>query len=451
LTFTEAFAREEPPRDTADFAGDCARYSRFWKSNAALLARLPAKPSRSAEETEAAERAKRTARDARARFLSAHAEGLYDRLTQNRSRFVRVEQLVYDAASLVSGLVPTRAQVAAESALLQRDKEGLEIDQGIFVSAVLANARAGGHLCHAMLLPHAKAVERISEMEKNGRVDLGAAEVFRKGQISFVIQKNPRHLNAEDDTTLDAAEIAVDLAILDPRTQICVLRGDTAQSGKYQGRRVLGSGINLTRLYHGKVPFIWYLQRDLGIVNKIYRGLARPDAMPDDVTGTTQEKPWIAAVEGFAIGGHCQYLLVMDYVLAAQGAFMSLPARKEGIIPGAANLRLPRLTGDRIARQAIMAERRFDCDSPEGRLICDEVVPQADMDGAIERVVEKLTGSGVVSAAANRRAFRIAQEPLDLFRNYFAMYAREQAYCHFSPALIANLEQNWNAKTRKLD
>ena len=59
---------------------------------------------------------------------------------------------------------------------------------------------------------------------------------------------------------------------------------------------------------------------------------------------------------------------------------MTLPARKEGIIPGAANLRLPRFTGDRIARQAIQYERRLDCDSPEGRLICDEIAPPADMD-----------------------------------------------------------------------
>jgi len=451
LTFTRASAQEAPPRDTGDFAGDRTRYSRFWKSSTARLARLPAKPARNAEQAQEAGRIKEAARDARRRFLSAHAGAVYDRLTRKRSRFIRVEQLVYDAAALVPGLAPTRAQVAAESTLIQRDKEGLEIDQGIFVSAVLANPQAGRHLCHAMLLPHAGTAERFSELEKSGRVDLGAAEVFRKGRASFVIQKNPRHLNAEDATTLEAAEIAVDLAILDPRTQICVLRGDTVQSGKYQGRRVLGSGINLTHLYHGKVPFIWYLQRDLGIVNKIYRGLARRDAVPDDVTGTTQEKPWIAAVEAFAIGGHCQYLLVMDYVLAAQDAFMSLPARKEGIIPGAANLRLPRFTGDRIARQAIMAERRFECDSAEGRLICDEVVPQSDMDGAIERVVERLTGSGVVSAAANRRAFRIAQEPLDLFREYFAMYAREQAYCHFSPALIENLESHWNAKNRRLD
>jgi thioesterase DpgC len=439
----------DAPRDTTDFEGDCSRYSRYWESAAARLGKLPPKPERNAEEAQAGEAIKAEARAARSRFLAAHAGAVYGRLTRNRSRFVRVEQLVYDAAALVPGLVPTREQVAAESARAQRDKDGVEIDQGIFVSAVLASADSGRHLCHAMLLPRAEALARLPELEKSGRIDLGAAEVFRTGKASHVIQKNPRYLNAEDDTTLDAAEIAVDLAILDPRTQIGVLRGDVVQGGKFDGRRVLGSGINLTHLYHGKVPFIWYLQRDLGVVNKIYRGLASEDALPDDISGKTLEKPWIAAVEGFAIGGHCQYLLVMDYVLAAKDAYLTLPARKEGIIPGAANLRLPRFVGDRIARQAVMAERRIECDSPEGRLICDEVVGQSEMDAAIERVVEKLTGSGVVSAAGNRRAFRVAQEPLDLFRNYFAVYALEQAYCHFSPALIANLEQNWNARNRK--
>jgi thioesterase DpgC len=139
----------------------------------------------------------------------------------------------------------------------------------------------------------------------------------------------------------------------------------------------------------------------------------------------------------------------MDYVLAARDAFLTLPARKEGIIPGAANLRLPRFTGDRIARQAIQYERRLECDSPEGRLICDEIVEPDAMDAALERVVTGLTTSGVVSAAGNRRALRIGQEPLDTFRSYFAIYAREQACCHFSPALISNLERYWNAQNRK--
>src|SRR5271157_1732963 len=170
---------------------------------------------------------------------------------------------------------------------------------------------------------------------------------------------------------------------------------------------------------------------------------------PDDVAGGSIEKPWVAVIEGFAIGGGCQILLVVDYVLAADDAYMTLPARKEGIIPGAANLRLPRFTGDRIARQAIQYERRLECDSPEGRLICDEIVEPGAMDAAIKRVVEGLTSSGVVSAAGNRRAFRVTQEPFDAFRAYFAVYAREQAYCHFSPALISNLERYWNAQSRK--
>ena len=52
-------------------------------------------------------------------------------------------------------------------------------------------------------------------------------------------------------------------------------------------------------------------------------------------------------------------------------------------------------------------------------------------------------------AAGNRRAFRVSEEPLDQFRRYMAVYAREQAYCHFSPALISNLEKYWNAQNRK--
>ena len=65
------------------------------------------------------------------------------------------------------------------------------------------------------------------------------------------------------------------------------------------------------------------------------------------------------------------------------------------------------------------------------------------------RAIDQLTGSGVVSAVANRRAFRVSQEPIDLFRQYLAVYAREQAYCHFSPALIDNLERHWKSHERR--
>jgi thioesterase DpgC len=153
-------------------------------------------------------------------------------------------------------------------------------------------------------------------------------------------------------------------------------------------------------------------------------------------------------VETFAIGGACQFLLVMDRVIAERGSYFNLPARKEGIIPGAANLRLPRMVGERTSRHAIFFNRDFPADSPEGRLLADEVVDGAEIDGAIEVAAAELMSAGAISLVANRRALRAGQEPLDLFRRYMATYAREQARCLYSPALIANLERNWDAARR---
>jgi thioesterase DpgC len=346
---------------------------------------------------------------------------------------------------LCRNLVPAKA-LAADAPLALKDKKGVEKKYGEFLAQVLADPVKGTRLCHAMLLPLPGSAKKLAEYEKRGVLEMPGARLERKGKASVITISNPRYLNAEDDTTLEGLETAVDVALLDSKSEVCVLRGGPVEHPKYAGRRLFGAGINLTHLYQGKIPFLWYIRRDLGLVNKFYRGLARPGVSPEV---DSVEKLWIAAVEGFAIGGHCQILLTMDYIIAAQDAYMTLPARKEGIIPGAANLRLPRFVGPSLARQAILAERRLDCDSPEGRLICDDIVPPAQMDAAIDAMVERLTGSGVVSAAGNRRALRISEEPLDDFRRYMAVYAREQAQCHFSPALIANLERNWDAANRR--
>ena len=135
---------------------------------------------------------------------------------------------------------------------------------------------------------------------------------------------------------------------------------------RYPGRRIFGAGINLTHLYRGRIAFLFYIVRDLGYVNKIYRGLSAPEHRPGEPEETT-EKLWIAAAETYAIGGACQLLHVMDHVIAERGCRLYLPARKEGIIPGVSNLRLPRFVGDRLARQAILSGREFEADRPDGR------------------------------------------------------------------------------------
>jgi enoyl-CoA hydratase/carnithine racemase len=436
------------PEARNDFDHDSRTFSAFWSQSRALRERFPKKAARNRDESEALALVHRVERSLRERFLAVHAEALYGKLTAERTRFLRVDELVTQAACLVPGLAPSAAALALERQLTLKDKEGLEIDHGLLLSHILAHPECGRHLCHAMLLPRVEAFELLPRLMRDGSIDLGTALVSRLGKASIVEMRNPKALNALDEKTLAPLEIATDLAILDDGTEVAVLRGGRVEHPKYAGRRICSAGINLTHLYRGKIPFLFYFQHVMGYEHKMVRGVAREGASPIDIAGSTVEKPWIGIVETFAIGGGCQHLLAMDYVLAETGAYLSLPARKEGIIPGMANLRLPRFLGDRLARQTIMYGRRIDCDSSTGRLICDEVVPDGQIDDALVAVVDDLTSSGVVSAVGNRRQFRIGQEPLDLFREYLALYAKEQASCHFSTGLISNLERYWNAQAR---
>ena len=429
--------RAAAPALTGAFDPDTAAAVEYLSLGEALLRRLPERPRRDQREQAAAEAVAAELSGERQRFLSIHVERVYAELTDEFATPLRDEQLVYAAAERFPGLTPTRADVAAELDRKLADKEGVEVAQGDFLGHVLASPRAGAHLIDAMLRPTPEALDRLDEFRATGVADLGAVRLTRAGRAGVLELHNPRHLNAEDDTTLAASECAVDLILLDPEIELGVLRGGPVEHPRYS--RVFGAGLNLTRLYQGQIPFLFFVTRDLGYVHKIFRGLSGG-----------VEKLWVAAVETYAIGGACQLLHVVDHVIAGRGARLYLPARKEGIIPGASPLRLPRYVGYRLARQAILSGLEFEAGTPQGDLLCDEVVEEDAIEAALAARVEALTSSGLVSAAANRRALRIGQEPLDVFRAYMAAFAAEQARCHTSPALVRNLEEHWKAHERKV-
>ena len=384
-------------------------------------------------------------------FFRRHAAEIYDALTQGCTKPRRLADLLYAAADLYPQMLPTRAAIDAERGLQRQSaKRGCEIDQGLFAAHVLADERCGLHLIHAMLRPTPEAERQLAAFRRDGFVDLGRARLERRDNIGHLTLTNPDYLNAEDDPAVTALETAIDLALLDDQIEVGVLRGSVVPHAKYAGRRVFNSGINLTHFYFGQISFAEFiLERDLGLVHKLYRGLWVSDSYREQFEDYL-EKPWLAAVEAFAIGGGCQLLCVMDRVIAEPGAYFSLPASKEGFIPGAANLRLPRLVGIHLARQAIFFEKTFPVEQPEGMLICDEVVPPNAMDEGIERNAKGLVRAGLLSAVSNRKALRVAQEPLDAFRRYMATYARQQALCFYDPGLLANIEAHWKPQSRRM-
>jgi (3,5-dihydroxyphenyl)acetyl-CoA 1,2-dioxygenase len=401
------------------------------------LAALPRPDERSPEQRAAAAGAQHGVRALRARFMAAHAEEVYDRLTDRRAAHPRLAELTEAAAVAFPGLVPTAARLAAERARPQAAKEGLEIDQGIFLRAVLRSPVSGPHLLDAMLRPTPRALRLLPEFRRTGVVETDSVRLERRDGVARLTMCRDDCLNAEDNRQVDDMETAVDLALLDPSVHMGLLRGGEMSHPRYRGRRVFSAGINLKSLRAGEISLVdFLLRRELGYISKIVRGVLVDDE--EHWHSGRVEKPWTAAVDTFAIGGGAQLLLVFDQVLAASDAYLSLPAAREGIVPGAANFRLGRAAGPRLARQVILQGRRIWARDPDARLLVDEVAEPEELDEAIERGLRRMDGEAVV---ANRRMLNLAEEPPEEFRRYMAEFALQQALRLYSPDVIDKVDR----------
>lgn len=427
--------------ELGEFGADVTALRQHIADGEELLAELPAKPDRDADQRRAAETIHDECRRLRWRFMRTHAATVYDELTRRRTVYRRLEELVADAAEAFPGLVPTAAQLAAERQYGQEDKEGREIDQGIFVSNLLRVPEVGRHLAEAMLRPCPRALTLAAEFGRTGRVDLGRVRVDRVDGVAHLTVANLRCLNAEDDALIDDMETAVDLALLDPGVRVGTLRGAPMTHPKYWGRRVFSAGINLRDLHAGQLSYVGFLlRREFGYLNKLLHGLLPDgDAWPPPLTG----KPWLAAVDTFAIGGGMQLALLFDYVVAGADAFFSLPAAKEGIVPGAGNFRLTRIVGARLNRRIVLGGEKVWASEPAGRLLCDAVVDPAEVDDAIPAGVAQLDSPAV---AANRHMLNLSDEPLDRFCEYFADFAMIQAQRLYSPDVLAKVAGAWRPR-----
>ena len=116
-------AAHEPPDLHGSFAADSAVCQKYWRASEKLRAAFPPKADCNVDQAKAVASNRTRARELREQFLAKHTETLYGKLTNNRRNFIRVEQMVADAAKLVPGLVPSDKELAAEAPLALKDKE----------------------------------------------------------------------------------------------------------------------------------------------------------------------------------------------------------------------------------------------------------------------------------------------------------------------------------------
>ncbi len=117
------------------------------------------------------------------------------------------------------------------------------------------------------------------------------------------------------------------------------------------------------------------------------------------------DRPVIAAVNGFALGGGNELALVCDIRVAAENAIFGQPEVNLSIIPGyGGTQRLPRLIGPGKAKEVIFADERINAQEALRIGLVERVVPKGEALNEAKKLLKKIMAKGPVAIRMAKRA-----------------------------------------------
>jgi 2-oxoglutaroyl-CoA hydrolase len=155
----------------------------------------------------------------------------------------------------------------------------------------------------------------------------------------------------------------------------------------------------------GDIP--GFLERSAWHVSRLAENVAAPERC---------SKPVIAALQGYCFGVGLELALACDFRLAADDVQLAFPEVTIGMIPGSGGTqRLARLVGLGRAKDIVMRGRRVAAEEALALGLVTEVVPAAELEGAVDRLIDELSRlSPLVLAMAKRVLNHAYSGPLPL-------------------------------------
>ncbi len=207
-----------------------------------------------------------------------------------------------------------------------------------------------------------------------------------------------RSMNVLDTTTIEELS-----AIVQQTTADAAVKGVVVTSGK----EAMSAGADLTMLESmsqlyakmlkekGEVAANQFLFTESGRLSQTLRAIE------------TCGKPWVAAINGLALGGAFELTLACHYRVAADNpkTRLGLPEVKVGLFPGAGGTqRVPRIVPTQDALQFLLKGDPINLTKAKAMKLVDAVVPPADL---IQAAKDWIKGGGKAVAPWDVKGFKL--------------------------------------------
>jgi len=122
-------------------------------------------------------------------------------------------------------------------------------------------------------------------------------------------------------------------------------------------------------------------------------------------------KPWIAAVNGFALGGGCELAMMADFILASDQAKFGQPEIKLGVAPGmGGSQRLTRAVGKSKAMEMCLTGRMMGAEEAERAGLVARVVPHDELMTEAMKAATTIAEMPPMAAIVNKEMVNAAFE-----------------------------------------
>ncbi|WP_375088837.1 enoyl-CoA hydratase/isomerase family protein [Peribacillus sp. RS7] len=212
-------------------------------------------------------------------------------------------------------------------------------------------------------------------------------EVYKKGQIVFVMINRQKQRNALNKETLDEITEALEELRQDESVECVVFTGKGVES--------FAAGADISQLRE-----------------KTMGDALKPGGM-QHVYNLIEayEKPTIAMINGFALGGGCELAMSCDIRIASTNAKIGLPELNLSIIPGAGGTqRLARIVGKGKALEMILMGKIIDANEAFRIGLISEVTSPEDLPAKVEEVASQILAKGPLAVKLAKIAVNLGSD-----------------------------------------